>query len=166
MLRLKSVNTRFCLVGLSIFLAPSAQAEIFKCVQNGKTTFSQQPCAANAQLVELDVHQPSAQSVKEQAAIHAGMQAHSNRIERDYGALVLQRRIADSAAAIAEMMRERDARLADLRAQKNATKKDKEKELITLEINRVKDAYATEIALEKDRKKQLEKELVLLSRAR
>ena len=157
---------RLWLVVLSIFLAPSVNAEIFKCVQDGKTTFSQQPCAANAQLVELEVHQPSAQSVQEQANLHAGMQAHSSRIERDYGVLVLQRRIADSAAAIAEMMRERDAKLADLRAQKNATKKDKEKELIALEINRVKDAYATEIALEKDRKKQLEKELALLRRTR
>lgn len=175
MLRWKGVNAyqgftgdgmRLWLVVLSIFLAPSVNAEIFKCVQDGKTIFSQEPCGANAQLVEMEVHQPSAQSVQEQANLHAGMQAHSSRIERDYGALVLQRRIADSVAAIAEMMRERDARLADLRAQKNATQKSKEKEIISLETNRVKDAYATEIALEKDRKKQLEKELALLRRTR
>lgn len=157
---------RLWLVVLSIFLAPSVNAEIFKCVQDGKTIFSQEPCGANAQLVEIEVHQPSAQSVKEQTAIHVGMQAYSSRIERDYGALVLQRRIADSASAIAEMMRERDARLADLRAQKNAAQKSKDRALISLEISRIYDAFATEIALEKDRRKQLEKELALLRRTR
>ncbi|MEW5839189.1 MAG: DUF4124 domain-containing protein [Pseudomonadota bacterium] len=152
------------LIVLSFLFAPCVHAEIFKCVQDGKTTFSQQPCAANAQVVELEVHQPSAQAVKEQAAIHAGMQANSRRIERDYGLLVLQRRIANSETAIAEMMRERDARLADLRAQKNDAKKSKDRELIALEINRIKDAFATEIALEKDRKKQYEREYSVLRR--
>lgn len=149
---------------LILLLSSSAQAEIFKCVQDGRTTFSQQPCAADAQIVELEVYQPSAQAVKEQVAIQAGMQANSSRIERDYGLLVLQRRIADSAAAIAEMMRERDARLADLRAQKNEAKKSQDRALISLEINRVKDAFTTEIALEKGRKALYEREYSALRR--
>ena len=151
---------------LILLLSSSAQAEIFKCVQDGRTTFSQQPCATNAQLVELEVYQPPAQAAKEQAVIHAGMQANSRRIERDYGLLVLQRRIADSATAIAEMMREREARLADLRAQKNDAKKSEDKKLISLEITRTKGVFATEIALEKDRKQQCEREYSALKRTK
>ena len=151
---------------LILLLSSSAQAEIFKCVQDGRTTFSQQPCATNAQLVELEIYQPSAQAVEEQAVIHAGMQANSRRIERDYGLLVLQRRIADSATAIAEMMRERDARLADLRVQKNDAKKSEDKKLISLEITRTKGVFATEIALEKDRKQQYEREYSALKRTK
>ena len=161
---------KYWLALLSFLLAPSVHADIFKCVQDGKTTFSQQPCAANAQanmqVIELEVYQPSAQSLKEQAAIHAGMRANSSRIERDYGVLVLQRRIEDSAAAIAEMMRERDVRLANLRAQKSAAKKGEDRGQLSLEISKTKDAYATEIALERDRKKQYEREYSALRRTK
>ncbi len=151
---------------LILLLSSNAQAEIFKCVQDGRTIFSQQPCAANAQIVELEVYRPSAQAAKEQAVIHAGMQANSRRIERDYGLLVLQRRIADSATAIAEMMRERDARLADLQTQKNSAKKRRNREILSSQITMLKDAFAAEIALEKNRKQQYEREYSALKRTK
>ena len=159
------------LVLLSLLLAPAAHAEIYKCVLEGKTTFSQQPCApadglGKMQVIELDVRQPSAQAVKQQASIHAGMQANSRRIERDYNLMVLERSIQNSTESIALMMRERDARLAELRGQKSEARKSYEREMLALEIQRIKDAYATEIALEKERKYQYEREYSALRRSK
>ena len=45
---------------------PAAQAEVFKCVEAGKTVFSDQPCAENAEKLELNIYQPKSEDIKKQ----------------------------------------------------------------------------------------------------
>ena len=49
---------------LAIF--PTAQAEIYKCTVDGKTIFSDQACATNAEIIDIKVHQPSTEAIQKQ----------------------------------------------------------------------------------------------------
>lgn len=54
---------------LGLCLALPLQAEIYKCSKNGATEFSDKPCAANAETVELELSEPDADAIKTQQAI-------------------------------------------------------------------------------------------------
>ena len=149
----------------SLLLAPWAHAEIYKCVSNGKTVFSQQPCAADAVVVTPKVHTPSSEEKALQGKNQADMAAVSRRIDRDYGLLVLERRIADSDAAIINLMRERDRVDAELRAAyEQALSRDKK--AIKSQMTASKREFSTSIEIEKDRRAQFKSEYARLLRSK
>lgn len=53
---------------LLMTLALPTQAEIYKCVVNGQVEYSGQPCADDAEVVELKIKQPSKDAIAEQQA--------------------------------------------------------------------------------------------------
>jgi hypothetical protein len=74
---------RAIILVVAILGGGSAQADIYKCVVNGKTVFSQQPCAPDAVEVQPKVAQPSAAAVAEQAAVTASLSAAADRMEHE-----------------------------------------------------------------------------------
>jgi uncharacterized protein DUF4124 len=62
---------------LAIF--PTAQAEIYKCTVDGKTIFSDQACATNAEIIDIKVHQPSDESIQQQQQSTQGF-SESSRV--------------------------------------------------------------------------------------
>lgn len=137
----------------SLALATSAHAEIYKCVTNGQTIFSQEPCAADAVIVTPEVFTPSSEDQAAHDKNQAAMAAASKHIDRDYRLMVLERCIADSDAAIINLMRERDRVDAELRAA-YAQALSKEKKAIKVQISSSKREFSTSIEIEKDRRTQ------------
>lgn len=62
---------------LAIF--STAQAEIYKCTVDGKTIFSDQACAKDAEIIEINVYQPSAEDVQQQQQSTQGF-SESSRV--------------------------------------------------------------------------------------
>ncbi len=152
------------------FSAPLCHAEIYKCVNEGKTVFSQMPCAPNAVVVNPSVYQPSTQSIREQQQSQKSMEMMSKGIDRDYGLLVLQRRMTDADESIARLLYERDQRIAALRMELARARQDKagaasRRELST-EISNLRDQYKTSIDLARDDLRRAEKEYSRLQRGR
>jgi uncharacterized protein DUF4124 len=52
----------FCLY---VFLSV-AQADIYKCTVNGKTSFSDQACAKNAEIIDINIYKPSVEDIQQQ----------------------------------------------------------------------------------------------------
>jgi len=44
----------------------TAQAEIYKCTVDGKTSFSDQPCAKNAEILDIKIYKPSTEDIQQQ----------------------------------------------------------------------------------------------------
>lgn len=55
----------FTTIVLLFFLLPS-QAEVYKCIVNGKTIFSDQPCAKDAEKIELKLYKPKTEDIQRQ----------------------------------------------------------------------------------------------------
>lgn len=150
---------------VAMLVATTAQADIYKCVINGKTTFSQTPCAADAVIIKPEVYTPYAQDIATRRTNDAAMNAASKRIERDYGKLVLERRIADSDEAIANLMRERDRREAELRAEQ-ANANTHYRKAFSAQISAISREYNTSIQLERESRLRLMSEYSRLLRSK
>jgi hypothetical protein len=150
--------------------APQCYAEIYKCVNEGKTVFSQAPCAPNAVVVNPSVYQPSTQSIREQQQSQKSMEMMSKGIDRDYGLLVLQRRMADADENIARLLSERDQRIAALRMELAQVRQDKSgaasRKALSTEISNLRDQYKTSIDLARGDLRRAEKEYSRLQRGR
>lgn len=150
---------------VSLLLATTAHAEIYKCVSDGKTIFSQQPCAADAVVVTPEVFRSSPEDQALQVQNQTAMIAASKRMDRDYRLLVLGRRIADSDETIISLMHERDRVDAALRAA-YAQALPKEKKAINAQIASSKREFSTSIEIEKDRRAQFKSEYSRLLRSK
>jgi len=66
-----------------LLLSSFVHAEIYKCVLNQNTVFSDAPCAEDAQEIELKVHRPAADAIEQQNKTTARYQQDSrvNEIE-------------------------------------------------------------------------------------
>lgn len=58
---------KMMLIG-SLFCFGSAQAEIYKCVVRGMTTFSQKPCSVTAEKVDVKTYNPTQEEQQQAAA--------------------------------------------------------------------------------------------------
>lgn len=159
---------RGLLVVALYLIAATCHAEIYKCVHEGKTVFSQMPCAPDAELVNPAITQPSAQALREQQQSQKTMEMMSKGIDRDYGLLVLQRRIADAQETIARLMSERDQRIAALRMELAQVRQDQagaaSRKILSTEISNLRDYYKTSIDLARAEQRRAEKEYSRLQR--
>ncbi|MEO1751148.1 DUF4124 domain-containing protein [Thiofaba sp. EF100] len=140
-----------------------AHAEIYKCVVNGQTVFSQQPCAKDAVEVKPKVVKPSADAMAEQSVVNASIQASASSMERDRRMRQLEQAIADADARIAQLERDRDAKILMLRvkrihANNNLAGATWEQSLAT-EMDAVATQYGTSIQSAQMEKQRLIDEL-------
>ena len=103
---------------LLLLAAGMAQAGVYKCQVDGKTVYSQTPCAGNAQKIEIKVHEPSAE---EQARAKArleqwGKGLEINELKAKRGAIL--RNIALLRQRIANINQQMDQELNWLRQKK------------------------------------------------
>ncbi|MDD2892619.1 MAG: DUF4124 domain-containing protein [Halothiobacillaceae bacterium] len=93
---------------MSLLLATTAHAEIYKCVVDGKTIFSQQPCAAEAVVVTPKVFT----TTSEGQALHDKTQAEENAYydmaASDFRLMELEQRIKETESQIIYLAHERD----------------------------------------------------------
>ena len=99
---------RIFIMMITMLLAAEAHADIYKCVTDGKTIFSQQPCAAEAVVVTPKVFT----TTSEEQALHDKTQAeedaHHWMMTSDFRLMELERQIRDSESQIILLTRERD----------------------------------------------------------
>lgn len=96
---------------LVLMLVLPVQAEIFKCTVNGNTTFSDQPCAEDAEAISLKLRQPDTEAVNAQQAVTQDFQ-EASRINRIH---TLKRKNEVLTARIDQLQQERQAELDALR---------------------------------------------------
>jgi hypothetical protein len=94
-----------CIIALPV------QAEIYKCEINGQIEFSGQPCAEDAERIELKVRQPSVKAIAEQKARTESFQEESKFSDIDS----LNRKNDALEAQITALEKERQTVLADMR---------------------------------------------------
>lgn len=100
---------RYQLLIITLFAA-AAQAEVYRCVdERGRPSFSDRPCAADAETVELDVPAP--------AGVDLGGTGDFSDITKANKERSLDRRIATMEGRIADLKTEHDARLKELDAE-------------------------------------------------
>jgi dTDP-D-glucose 4,6-dehydratase len=107
---------RSIIIAVAIVAASVAQADIYKCVVNGKTTFSQQPCGDNAEVVKPRVVETSAQAVSQQQAVTESLKAASDRMAHDRRLADIERQLTDLDGAEAQTQQARDLEIRRLQA--------------------------------------------------
>jgi predicted RNase H-like nuclease (RuvC/YqgF family) len=60
------ITSKFGLIFILILSVLPAQAEVFKCTVNGKLTYSDKPCAENAESIELNYYKPRQEDIDRQ----------------------------------------------------------------------------------------------------
>ena len=72
-----------------------AHAEIFKCVEGGKTVFSQQPCGNGSVTVKPRFVEVSPEAVEERKAATKQIQGSSSGIDREHRMMEIDRQLLD-----------------------------------------------------------------------
>lgn len=103
------MNPAVCL--LTLLLVLPVQAEIFKCTTNGNTTFSDQPCAKDAQTITLKHRQPDTSAIEAQQAITEHFREES-RISRIHALKQENEALADQ---VEQLQQDRQRELDRLR---------------------------------------------------
>ncbi len=98
---------RYLLPLMFLFTLP-AQAAVYKCVVDGRTTFSDRPCAADAARVEMKVYRPSADEAVRAEERVRGLQATLSAKQDTRQRRRLLRNIRDAEDEIASLQRAMD----------------------------------------------------------
>jgi predicted RNase H-like nuclease (RuvC/YqgF family) len=140
---------------LTALLTAGPAAAVYKCDINGETVFSQTPCAADAEKVEVKVHRPSEEEAKaaEERASWASGENAAMRAERKSREAGIE--IKKLETAIEVYQRDMDRELAALRDQKASASNNLAgatwEQSIATEMQAVVEKYNTKIKLAKDR---------------
>lgn len=102
----------------AVLAAPAANAAIYKCVVDGETVFSERPCSANAEEVQVRVTRPDAGAQAEAAARASSIADHQRAMAAERRQREVRHEIDDLESRIRVAQREMDAELAALRARK------------------------------------------------
>lgn len=92
-------------------------ADVYKCTINGKTSFSDQPCAGQSQ--KLDVKPASGRSDTDSEQALSASKAYTEKVNKDVQKRQLSDSIYQAQLKVDRLTRERDAKLAELNRQKN-----------------------------------------------
>lgn len=153
---------RWLLFPAMLLAAHAAQAEIYKCVVNGKTTFSQQACGDNAVEVIPKVVKPSASALAEQQGVNESLSAASSSMERDRRLIGIARDMAVMDEDIARIQEARSIELKRLEvsgrfANNNLAGATWQQSLAT-EMQAVNARYDSEIRIIESRREALMRE--------
>lgn len=140
---------------LASLLTAGPAAAVYKCQVNGETVFSQTPCAADAEKVEVKVHRPSEGETK-------AAEERANWLREENAAMRADRKSRDAAIEIAKLEREiegyqvqMDKELAALRGQKARANNNLAgatwEQSIATEMQAVVDKYSTKIKINRDK---------------
>ncbi len=98
----------------SLFFSVQAQAYIYKCKVGGKTTYSQQPCAASAEKIQIKTNNPT----EDQLAASRLRQENGRAFSREQDINKLNRANSDMHHQIERYQRDMDRELAALQNKK------------------------------------------------
>lgn len=140
---------------LAALLAAGPAAAVYKCQVNGETVFSQTPCAADAEKVEIKVHRP-----KEDEAQRA--EEHANWLREENAAMRADRKGREATIEIGKLEQQieiyqdqMDKELAALREQKSSANNNLAgatlEQSIATEMQAVVEKYNTKIKLNRDK---------------
>lgn len=147
------------IIGLIAALFSGQASAVYKCIVDGKTTFSQTKCAYDAEKVVLDAYMPSQADIQnaETRAIEINEQVNKNRVQRDSRAI--QNRISRLRSNVSRYQRNMDAELDVLRVKKSRANNNLAgatyEQAIAMEMRAVIDKYTTKINTSNDQIKQL-----------
>jgi hypothetical protein len=103
---------------LAALLITAPASAVYKCQIGGETVFSQTPCAANAQEIEVKVHRPSEAEVQAAEEREAKMRAQGGEVGAGRERRSIEREIASLEADANIEQKKMDQELATLRARK------------------------------------------------
>lgn len=105
----------FVVVLLAALGVNTAQAEIYKCTVEGRTTFSQHPCSADAILVKPAISpQPTDEELTQQEAANQSVRVAAMGRWKFHKVTFLRKRLSSLDGRIAALLKERGARLDNL----------------------------------------------------
>lgn len=140
---------------LAALLTAGPAAAVYKCQVNGETVFSQTPCAANAEEVQLKVHRPSEADIKaaeDRAALTKG-EGDALRADRKSRAAGIE--ITQLEQEIESYQEQMDRELADLNDRKASANNNLAgatlEQSIATEMKTVVEKYNTKIKLARDK---------------
>ncbi|MEC9314936.1 MAG: DUF4124 domain-containing protein [Pseudomonadota bacterium] len=102
---------RSAVILLGLMLALSVKADIYKCTVNGNTSFSDQPCSKQAEIIEIDSRKPDQQAVQNQQTITQRFREES-RVNQVHA---LKRRNDELSSRIERLQQDRQTELNQLR---------------------------------------------------
>lgn len=102
---------RSAVILLGLMLALSVKADIYKCTVNGNTSFSDQPCGKQAEIIEIDSRKPDQQAVQNQQMITQRFREES-RVNQVHA---LKRRNDELSSRIERLQQDRQTELNQLR---------------------------------------------------
>ncbi|MDD3610100.1 MAG: DUF4124 domain-containing protein [Halothiobacillaceae bacterium] len=107
-------------IAAALLLTASAPAHaVYKCVVNGKTVFSQTPCAEDAEQIELKVVRPTDEQIAQQAQIGQRYDKMSTGYALDRQIQTLEQKIGARRAELDRLRATRDRQLSALRRMKD-----------------------------------------------
>ncbi|HFE31888.1 MAG TPA: DUF4124 domain-containing protein [Gammaproteobacteria bacterium] len=146
---------RYLLLVVLSLLAGVAQAEIYKCVVDGRTVFADRPCAANAARVELKVHRPRADEASQAAGNTRWIEATLDEKRDARRRRALLRDIRDAEDEIVDLQRAMDKEQEALKTKKRNANNNLAgatwEESISTEMRAVTSRYVAKIDFVKDR---------------
>ncbi len=107
-------------IAATLLLTASAPAHaVYKCVVNGKTVFSQTPCAEDAEQIEPKVIHPTDEQIAQQAQISQRYDKLSTGYALDRQIQALEQKISAHRTELNRLRATRDRQLSALRHMKN-----------------------------------------------
>lgn len=141
---------RLTLVVILGFMSYHAQAEVYKCTQNGKTVFADQPCSSSAQKISVKpasgTNAPATENASAESRAYVA-KANLNTKKRE-----LDEDISRSENRITRLHRERDSKLAQLQDRKTHANNNLAgavwEDSISKEMVAISDSYGSKISSE------------------
>jgi uncharacterized protein DUF4124 len=90
-----------------LILSSSVHAEVYKCLVNGNTVFSDKPCGDNAEKIDIQVYQPKTADIKQQQRTTLRYQQDSKHNQL----LELRKQNKSLKAQIVQLQKRRDAEI-------------------------------------------------------
>jgi hypothetical protein len=142
----------------ALLASATAAADVYKCQQNGKTVFSDQPCSTSAEKIRVKPAAGHADTVSEADAV-AASKAFVDRTNLSAKKNSLDLDISITTARIHSLQNERDRELNALRDKKKRANDNLAgavwEDSISNEMIAITNSYATRIAVEERKLAQL-----------
>jgi hypothetical protein len=126
-----ALTSLLCLNG-SAALGEEVQQRVYECRQGGQVIFSDQPCGAGERQLNLEFNQPSRAQESEAAATAQEEESIANQAGQ---ANLLDTEILGAQQKVSRLQTERDATVAELRAQRDAGSENLDQAAWVAEMN-------------------------------
>ncbi len=145
---------KYLLTTLAVLITTTAHAQIYRCEINGETIYSQQPCATDAETVELRYHRVDPQSAAAAASSAADLKASNDAMTRERRIREIGNEIGRLESRNRRLLQSRDREIGQLRARQRTANNNLAgatyRQSIAEEMSAVNQRYDTQIRVNQE----------------